>query len=132
MFQRGKAIELNFKLFETKLTLEDTSTRTLHYETLNLVGHLHHRVSNLQYRVGHLHYRVGHLQYRVGHLGSSWETSAWGDIPLSSPPPPPPCMKPQTRYIYFILFGGTYVTTFSSVDTPLRKGGGVRPQPFFR
>ena len=29
------------------------------------------------------------------------------------------------------VYGGTYVTTFSRAGTPLCKGGGVRPQPFF-
>ena len=29
------------------------------------------------------------------------------------------------------MYSGTYVTTFSSTGTPLHKGGGVRPQPFF-
>ena len=30
------------------------------------------------------------------------------------------------------MYGGTYVITFSSAGTPLCKGGGVRPQPFFK
>ena len=30
------------------------------------------------------------------------------------------------------MYGGMYATTFSSAGTPLRKGGGVRPQPFLR
>ena len=33
-------------------------------------------------------------------------------------------------YVYTYIFGGTYVTTFSSVGIPYVMGG-VRPQPFF-
>ena len=34
----------------------------------------------------------------------------------------------DSMYIY--MYGDTYVITFSSIGTLLRKVGGVRPQPF--
>ena len=39
-------------------------------------------------------------------------------------------LNANLQYMYIYIFGGTYVTTFISAGTPLRKGGGVRPQSF--